>query len=107
MLPVAQNIFYAAVLYFFLRALLDRSLDRVWTANAALLITLLPTNLILVNGALYTEALMTMLVLVLVLLLLLLGALLRMHRTPFLAKQAAWGILTVAASALLGVTKGS
>ncbi len=109
-LGLVQNILFMAGLYFFLRSMWGPSRGRVATWAAAALVTLIPTFLVTVNGAMYTESLSCTLVF------LMLGALIRAftivveQETPtssWVKRHAAWAIVAAASAAPLALIKGS
>jgi len=109
-LAVVQNALFLAGLWFFVRPLLGprRSAAATWTAAA--LITLVPTFLVTVNGAMYTESLSCTAIFVM------LGSLVRLlgaggggrgARRPALAAAAGWTVAAMLASAALALLKGA
>ncbi|MBZ5589318.1 MAG: hypothetical protein LAO05_12220 [Acidobacteriia bacterium] len=109
-LAVVQNALFLAGLHFFLRSMTGqrRRSAEVWAAAA--LVTLIPTFLVTVNGAMYTESLSCTLIF------LLLGSLIRIFSTlpddrsmggSAVVRCTAWAIVAMAASASLALTKGS
>jgi hypothetical protein len=109
-LACVQNTLFMAGLYFFLRSMLgsSRRPAEIWTSAA--LVTLVPTFLVTMNGAMYTESVSCTLIF------LLLGSLIRIfgtdtggHDTRGVAilRGVAWATVAMLASVSLALIKGA
>ena len=106
-LPVVQSVLFIAALYFFLAALLGPLHTPRRTFALAGVVALIPTFLITVNGAVYTESVSIVFLLVMLGSMTRLGGGLARSGAGDLSTALPWLAIAIGASAALGLVKGS